>query len=252
MKSSSQFNTYLHGSEHAYMLSLSDNIALRNHAKLNSFLFTSFIGGCESIRDIRQACKMHSDAIECSFVESLFAFHKLQRSISNNWHNDFPTVFIDISTVKSAKLLPEIFELNNSSTISLRLIPLFNRRSLAKNIFSLSSDSFDLDIYEKEVNYFIDTTISRSPCPYGVVGGVTAQSLELLLSSLQYKPSFIRLGLFTVECTANFDLFWPYVYKLQHREALLLKSITSTLTTKSSLISKRHNHLVSYLLKSCL
>ena len=69
----------VNGSEHIYNFGLSDVLFLRNYSRKCGHSFSSNIGGCESIRDIKQAKSIKADSIECGYIESLFAYTKLHK-----------------------------------------------------------------------------------------------------------------------------------------------------------------------------
>lgn len=245
---------YVNASEHIYSFHFSEVLYLRNFARNHSYGFTSLVGGCESLRDIEQSKLLFVDAIECRFIESKFSFYKLcntLRAVYKDFESDvLPKLFLWLDTCESVKILPSLREIADEVLPSLRIIPIFNRRDLAIDMFDLNTQDFEVDTYFEPINDLINSYSDVLP-EFGISGSITPDSLQKLFS-ITIRPKYLRLGIFTLtmdEITSNEELF-SKVYKLHYQETLILDSIRVSLNQRHELIAARQQHLMNYLLNS--
>ncbi len=247
----------VNGSEHTYNFSLTDVLFLRNYSRKCGYKFSSMIGGCESIRDIQQAKKLQADFIECTYVESLFAYTKLHRGITSLFNNEThasncPIVFHIINTVRSAETVPDVLEYANKQSSPITVVPVYDRRALIKSIYSINDNDFDVSDAEYRINsYIVDLTKKIGSSPFGIAGGITGESIGELTNEGVY-PSFIRLGLFTIHTLENSIIDSKTIKTFQHKEELLLESIRATLSDKYNYVTARQHHIMNYLLEDSI
>jgi len=247
---------FVNASEHVYNFHLTEVLYLRNYARANGYLFSSMIGGCESIRDLQQCKLLGVDAVECSLIESVFAFGKLCGAVATVFSPELsplpihspPSLFLSIDTPDAVARLPELRKEVDRLNCPYEIIPVFNRRSLIKSMYSYESDNYDVQTYRAE----LACLIKQHTClfsRYGISGGVTQSSLGLLAED-DITPHMLRLGLFSLLSDKS-----PLAYatdldvaKYHFKETLLLDSIRSALKERYELITTRQHHLMKYLL----
>ncbi len=257
MFSNNLISVIVNGSEHTYNFSLADVLFLRNYSRRCGYEFSSMIGGCESIRDIQQAKNLQADFIECTYVESLFAYTKLHRGITSLFNNEphasnYPIVFHIINTIRSAEAVPDVLEYAKTQSTPINVVPVYDRRALIKSIHSLNDNDFDVSEAEYRINsYIVDITKQIGLSPFGIAGGITGESIRELMKKGVY-PSFIRLGLFTIHALQKSIIDSKTIMTYQHKEALLLESIRATLSDKYNYVTARQHHIMNYLLEASI
>lgn len=245
---------FLNASEHVYNVHLSEVLYLRNYSQRLGYRFSSRIGGCESLRDIQQAKLLRADCIECSMVESLFAFTKLYHALLSVFieSNDcLPDLHLLIETTQSAAVLPEIIEWANAQDYSINIVPIFDRRKLLKSIIGFYSEDFEVEEYDHQISCFITTALDTLEIKYGISGGINNDCLSKILCP-ESSVTFIKLGLFSINLDSDLmrldsSALNSLVYNLQLKEASILNSLATTMQTKQSLISLRQSHLMRYI-----
>ena len=250
---------YMAASQHTFNFSLSELLLIKKIASRKGFLTCSQLGGCESIRDIREANILKFDALECSHVESSFAYQKLMQGISSCWlSNDFSCesnnssmpniIFLNTHSFDSIKIMASIVEEHNTNEYSSSLIPIIDRRGLIKNHFSISTDNFDVADYEE----FIIKSLKKNNLfklrPFCISGGITAQSVAKLISN-NIIPSYIKTGLFIFQMRdLNLELIKQKIEALQMTESIvleILKAISYDQYTYSS--NRQHRLLLEFM-----
>lgn len=248
----------VNGCEHDYIFEFCDTLFLRNYAKSKGYLYSTQIGGCESLRDIVQSRLFGAEFLYCSYVESLFAYEKLissliavYRDVNQQSENEsfFPKLFLDISTLKSFLILPKILQFSNQNYPDLFIYPILNRRSLIKEQFNLISDNFEVESYSSHFNEMLEK-LSSLDTVFGIFGGISHESIRLMAND-RIKPQILRLGLFTIILdNDDFEKLIPLVTKYQLKETLLLDSIKMSLGLKHKKLSNRQHHLMNYLFQA--
>ena len=249
-------SVYIAASQQTFNFSLSELLLNKKIASQKGYLTCSQLGGCESIRDIREANTLKFDALECSYVESPFAYQKLMQGISSCWDSsDFVgelkssalpnIIFLNSHSFDSIKIMTSIIEEHNKNEYPCSLIPIIDRRGLIKNFFSMSTDHFDVSDFED----LILTSLKKSNLfggqPFCISGGITAKSVGKLISHGIY-PKYIKTGLFIFElCDFDLGLIKQKIEMLQMYESIvleILKAISHDQYTYSN--SRQHRLLL--------
>ena len=267
---------FLNGSEHTYNFSLPETLMLRDYSSNNGYSFCYQIGGCESVRDIQQSRIVGSDALECFFIESRFAYSKLLNSIHKVYgatmaidseadlHGQASasrlTVFAVINTLQSLDTVDDILRCHKDQSPSFELVPVIDRRSLIKEMNNIDNNRFFIDAYEKSLNQKLCSyKWSSDGTNFGIMGGITGKSV---MNSLDQGicSSYVRTGLFTLKFMSNIIQDFASaeleissaILKMNQSEAYLLETLGYNLTSRYNKASHRQHHIIQYLFNSDL
>ena len=247
---------FMNSSEHSFNFSFTEILLIKNIAKKKNYELCTQLGGCESIRDIQQAKTVGAKAVECRFVETLFSYKKLINSLEPfcldmqaNVTHPLEYIFLEINTLQSINDMKEILEFHNLRNSSYKLIPVLERRSIAKDRFSITSDSFELSTYEEALNSEIQDFSFLNQYNFCISGGVTGISIEKLLK-LGLAPKYIKTGLFTFGLVnpenRNLSTIIEYYQML---ESIALDMVKHDLSDKYNYVSSRQHRLFGELLE---
>jgi hypothetical protein len=246
---------FMAASQHAFNFSLSELLLIKKIASQKGYLTCSQLGGCESIRDLREANALRFDALECSYVESSFAYQKLLQAISTCWVRSHiletstptsmpSTIFLNCHSFDSIKTMSSIIEMHNNSTYHTSIIPVIDRRSLIKNSFSLNTENFDVVDYEEYITSRLAQANLFYGAPFCVSGGITPNSVSKLILDGIF-PKYIKTGLFIFEMSeSESDLFSKTIEALQMTESIVLEVLKAISHDQYTYSSNRQHRLL--------
>lgn len=246
-------NIYICASEHTFNFSLSSVLLIKSLAQKRGFLFCSQIGGCESIRDIRQSKVIGVDAIECGFVESVFAYKKLCNSVNATWSSSNTlaldmkqpnALFLTIHRISAIEGFIDILAYHQEKKPLHHLIPVLDRRSIAKDIYEIQGENFDLVDYEDDLNQKLSNYEVLRSASIGVSGGMTSASVNKIINT-GLKPSYIKTGLFILKIqNAGVGEIKHSVESLQLTEAIILEALRAANLDQFNFSSRRQTRLL--------
>ena len=250
-------NIFIHASEHAFLLSSSEILMLRNYARSKKFMYCSQIGGSESIRDIQEAKNIDADAFEFKIVESLFSISKIVQALQKTYSDSLGVlaskyIFINIANQESLNLLKNLKFYNLPNCLKeTKLIINYDRRSLIRYFYKLKNNNFEVSDYESDINELIFTShkeIINNSFLISISGGMTSKSLENLFKT-EISFDLIKTGLFSIKINQEsiIDLK-NYLIQYQSLEAKLLNIMSNSINNKSNYLEKRKIDLKDFLL----
>ena len=250
-------NIFIHASEHAFLLSSSEILMLRNYARSKKFKYCSQIGGSESIRDIQEAKNIDADAFEFKIVESLFSISKIIHALQKTYSDCLEElaskyIFINICNQESLNLVKDLktYTLPNYLKET-KIILNYDRRSLIKNFYKLKNNNFEVLQYESNINELIFNSqkeIINNSFLISISGGITYRSLENLLKT-KISFDFIKTGLFSINLNKdNENDLKNYLTQYQSLEAKLINIMSNSINNKTNYLEKRKIHLTNFLL----
>ncbi len=250
-------NIFIHASEHDFLLSSSEILMLRNYARSRKYKYCSQIGGSESIRDIQEAKNIDADAFEFKIVESIFSILKIIQALQKTYSDcldelELKYIFINISNKESLNLIKKLktYKLPNYLKET-KIIINYDRRSLARCLYKLKDNNFEVFNYESDINKLIYDShkeIMDNSYLISISGGMTSKSLENLFKT-DISFQFIKTGLFSIKINKeNIIDFKNKLIKYQSLEAKLIKIMSNSINNKSNYLEKRKIHLTNFLL----
>ena len=250
-------NIFIHASEHAFLLSSSEILMLRNYARSKKFKYCSQIGGSESIRDIQEAKNIDADSFEFKIVESLFSISKIVQALQKTYSDSLEVlaskyIFINIVNQESLNLVKNLktYRLPNCLKET-KVIINYDRRSLIKYFYKLKNNNFEVSDYESDINKLIFAShkeIINNSFLISISGGMTPKSLENLFKT-EISFDFIKTGLFSIKINQESLInLKNYLIQYQSLEAKLINIMSNSINNKSSYLEKRKTHLTNFLL----
>ena len=246
---------FLNSNEHTFDLSFSDNLMLRNYARLNKFNFCSMIGGAESIRDLQESKNIFADAFEFPMIESLFAIEKIfialdKVFIKDNYSLKDKLIFINIASKNGLNLLenlylPELPKFLNPRNVIFN----FDRRSITRSFELANDENFEIETFEKEINTKIKKTlvfVKEKLFRFSISGGITSKSLNLI-KEMDLFPDFIKTGMFTIKLLDKHDDIYKRIFELQCLEFKVISLMNKCIIYKHNYLNIRESHLKSYI-----
>ena len=252
-------SVFLNASEHAFNLGLSETLMLRNHARIHGFKFCTMIGGAESIRDIYEARDLDSEALEFTFIESLFALNKIFSAINQVFIDrleifNYVKIFINISTPNGMEMISEMGSIVLPDYLKKSSIVFnFDRRSIARIYNNCKSLDFEYPDFEDQINPIIyERLICLNNLGFAtsLSGGITIDSVDKILKN-KILPNYLKTGLFTIpfDATSKSD-FFQNIITYQTNETKILSLMKNSLFIRYDYIDKRQKHLMNYLVES--
>lgn len=251
----------LHASEHFFNLNYTEILMLRNYSYKNNYLFSSMMGGSESIRDIQEARNLDVDVFEFPLVESLFSLKKIFSALERVFLDNIEVLsskylFINLSTYQSInEILKDIKKIKIPSFLSeSNIIFNFDRKMLVRSKNKLTNNSFEVFHYEKELNlkiFKIIEDLKNSNFLFCISGGIINESLKNFLN-FKIQPNFIKTGLFSCPLRSNitFKDYSKIILNYQSTEAKLLNLMRTSLNNKHNYLEHRQFHMMNYIIES--
>ena len=250
-------NIFIHASEHAFLLSSSEILMLRNYARSRKFKYCSQIGGSESIRDIQEAKNIDADSFEFKIVESLFSIAKIIQALEKTYSDCLEEllskyIFINISNRESLNLVKNLKTYKFPNYLKkTKIIINYDRRSLIKYFYKLENNNFEVFNYESDINKLIFDShreIIDNSFLISISGGMTPKSLENLFKT-EISFDFIKTGLFSIRVNQENKIdLKNYLIQYQSLEAKLINIMSNSINNKSNYLEKRKIHLTNFLL----
>ena len=252
-------SVFLNASEHSFNLGLSETLMLRNYARINEFKFCTMIGGAESIRDIYEARDLDSEALEFTFIESLFALNKIFWAIEQVFLDrleifKYAKIFINISTPNGMEIISDMGSVTLPDfLIKSNIVFNFDKRSIASSYNKFSILDFEYPDFEDQINTFIYEKLmylNNLGFLTSLSGGFTIDSIERIAKN-NILPNYLKIGLFTIPFTINNKIkFFKSIRNYQTIETKILNLMKNSLLIRSDYIDKRQIHLMNYLIDS--
>ncbi len=222
----------LHASEHRYILDSSQVNLLRNFAYKHNYLFSSMIGGCDSIRDIRDSLELAVDNFEVPCIDSIYSLRKLFSALEkvyiHNGHNLTQIkIFINIGSRNGSQLIKDIYKFKLPSLFnSNQIIFNFNRHYLVQSFNKAKPTEFDHVFYLDQINNNLKKSISiLKEYNYlsSVSGFITKDTIE---TTYDLNTDFIKTNLFSIPI---YNSSITEIKFLHHKHQLIEANILSAL-----------------------
>tara|TARA_Y100000589_G_C27198691_1_gene648280 strand:- start:332 stop:1102 length:771 start_codon:yes stop_codon:yes gene_type:complete len=246
---------FLNSSEHDFEITFAEDLMLRNYSRLNNFYFCKMIGGPESIRDLQDSKNIFADALEFPMIESLYAIKKIFIALKKVFIKDIYSlknkfIFINISSINGLKFLEDLNKLNLPKFLTKEnIIFNFNRRSITKSIGLVTSEEFEMENFEKEINLLILNKINyikKKSFRFSVSGDITKKSFRFM-REMHLSPDFVKTGLFTIKSNSENDQIFKEISYSQSLELRVMRQIKECLIYKYNNLNIRELNLINYL-----
>lgn len=157
---------------------MEDCYRLRNLTTKFNLRFALKIGGCDAVRDFRDALEIGADIVIAPMIESPFALSKYRNLIEKHYSHDSEVqFFFNVETIQGYRNLPEILDLAADSRITGVVI---GRTDLTASMRHQSDEVDSLEV--KDIVADIVHKVRAKHLICGMGGGITPNSKRFIES----------------------------------------------------------------------